>query len=396
MHLNPKPSPKKTAQRRKTIWLRAKKILNSVLTRLKLVVRSLLALALRLAQSLKRVFLGLISLLRKAKVRDPILAVILVLVWIAILLSNFVFQGSYVFEGNLVVQEMSFTYTGVKDKLFLNTISDIQNLDIEGSQPEPLILTGAFSSDSNSELNEKLSQLKQLTIELPYPTSRLIFAADNSTQTSEISILNFRINPESKINQLAYNAQKSQLAFCLQSAQEPLEYCLFPYSLLNNPTSSKPARVGSLELQLGKQPLRVNLAMFNLAQLGIKTDIYAPEDLTFNFVPEIDDLRLEILSPTHLVIDLPKLTETANSATDKQLQWLWGEIDVENVGFSSFEIPENVTDELKTSTIIKGEVRMKDKKMELQENQFLVLISDKPGITKLHHIQINTQPPEGL
>ncbi|NEP00845.1 MAG: hypothetical protein F6K58_19705 [Symploca sp. SIO2E9] len=385
MHLNPKPSPKKTAQRRKKLWLRAQKILNSVFALLKLLVRQL-----------KRVFLGLISLLRKAKIRDPILAVILVLVWIAILLSNFVFQGSYVFEGNLVVQEMSFTYTGLTNKLFLNNISGIQNLDIEGSQPEPLILTGKFYSDSNPELNQKLSQIKKLTIELPYSTSRLIFTPDNPTKTSEISILNLRINPDSKINQLAYNAQKPELSFCLQSAQEPLEYCLFPDSLLDNTTLSKPATVGNLELQLGKQRLRVSLAMFNLPELGIKTDIYAPEDLTFNFTPEIDDPRLEILSPTHLLIDVPKLTETANSTKEKQPQWLWGDIDVEHVSFSRFEIPENVTDELKISTILEGKVRMEDKKIELQQNQFLLTISDKPGITKLHQIQINTQPPEGL
>ncbi|NEO33016.1 MAG: hypothetical protein F6K36_21845 [Symploca sp. SIO3C6] len=404
----------KTAQRRKKIWQRAKKILNSVLTRLKLLVRSLLALALlcqslsasvlnkvslfalRLVQSIKWVFLGFISLLRKAKIRDPILAVILVLVWITILFSNFVFQGRYVFEGNLVVQEMSFTYTGLTNKRFLNNISGIQNLDIEGSQPEPLILTGKFSSDSNPELNQKLSQIKQLTIELPYPTSRLIFSHDNSSQASDISILNLRINPEVKINQLAYNAKKLELSFCLQSVQEPLEDCLFPDSLLDNPTPSKPTKVGDLKLQLGKRRLRVSLAMFNLPELGIKTDIYAPEDLTFGFIPEIDDPQVEILSPTHLLIDLPKPTKTKNSATDKQSQWFWREIDVKNVGFSRFEMTENVTDELKTSTILKGKVRMKEKKMELEENQFLLIESDKPGITKLHQIQINTQSPEGL
>ncbi|NET51573.1 MAG: hypothetical protein F6K09_23540 [Merismopedia sp. SIO2A8] len=376
----------KTAQRRKKIWQRAKKILNSVLTRLKLLVRSLLALALlcqslsvyalngvsllvlRLAQSIKWVFLGFISLLRKAKIRDPILAVILVLVWIAILLSNFVFQGRYVFEGNLVVQEMSFIYTGFTKKLFLNNISGIQNLDIEGSQPQSLVLTGKFSSDLDPQLNEKLSQLKQLTIELPYPKSRLIFTPTNPTQTNAISILKFSINPESQVNQLNYNSQPSQLSFCLQSAKEKLESCLFPDGLLDNYLPSQAATVGSLELQLGQQPLTVSLTMFNLPELGIQSDIYDLQELSFQFIPEIDELQLTTLSPTRLLIDLPNLSKTGNSQTEKPPQWFWGDIDVKDVSFSKFQITENVNDELKTSTIISGEVRMKNKTLKLQDN----------------------------
>ncbi|NEO31452.1 MAG: hypothetical protein F6K36_13655 [Symploca sp. SIO3C6] len=385
MYPHPKPSHKTNPRRRKQIWQWVKKVLTAILALLRLLVGLL-----------TRVFLGLISQLSKVQRRNQILAIILLLIWTAIILGYFIFQGSYTFEGYLLVEEMSFTYTGGQNKRFLNTIRDIKNLDLEGSQPQSLVLTGKFSSDLDPQLNEKLSQLKQLTIELPYPKSRLIFTPTNPTQTNAISILKFSINPESQVNQLNYNSQPSQLSFCLQSAREKLESCLFPDSLLDNYLPSQAATVGSLELQLGQQPITVSLTMFNLPELGIQSDIYDLQELSFQFIPEIDELQLTTLSPTRLLIDLPNLSKTGNSQTEKPPQWFWGDIDVKDVSFSKFEITENVNDELKTSTIISGEVRMKNKTLKLQENQFLIVFSDKPGIRKLRYIQIKTKPTQGL
>jgi hypothetical protein len=51
--------------------------------------------------------------------RDRIIALALLILWIGILLSNFILKGSYIFEGSLVVKEMGFTYNGDKNKCLI-------------------------------------------------------------------------------------------------------------------------------------------------------------------------------------------------------------------------------------------------------------------------------------
>lgn len=380
----PNSGHKATTQRQKQIPNSVNKSFRAVITLLQLLMRWL-----------RRVFGGLFSSRQLVQRRDKVLVAILLLIWVAILLGNFFFRASDIFEGNLLVQEMSFTYTGEQKKLFLKNISNIKNLDLQGSQPQPLILTGKFSSNEPT-LNQKLSQRRQLTIELPYATSRFILKPANSSQTSELNILELRIHPNSQLNQLSYTSQPSQLSFCIQSATVKPETCLFPENLVDNPTQSKSVTIGSIKLTLGQQPLTVSLGMFNLPELNIKSDINSPQELNFQFVPQaIDERLLTIASPTRFFITLPNLPKTVNSQAANSSQWLRGDIAVKDVRFTRFDITDNVTDELKTSTILSGEVRMGKDVMKLQANQFLVL-SDKQAIKKLRYIEINPQPPQGL
>ena len=112
------------------------------------------------------------------------------------------------------------------------------------------------------------------------------------------------------------------------------------------------------------------------------------------FAPQVDELFLSILSPTHLFIDLPENNQSENAITE--IQWLRGDIEVSNVSFSRFDTTNNVTDEIKNSTIIEGQVRMGSQKIELEPNQFLIVLSKTPGIKKIRNIQIKTQSPQGL
>ena len=148
-----------------------------------------------------RACFGLASSLRKVQRRDRIFAFLLLLAWMAIILGIFL-PGRYVFEGNLLVTEMSFTYTGYPEKQLLNPINGARELDLQGGLTEPLFLTGNFYSDSDPSLNQKLSQHKQLSIGFPYPTSRLIVTPTDASQPSQISIFEFNINPDSQVNQL--------------------------------------------------------------------------------------------------------------------------------------------------------------------------------------------------
>ncbi|MBW4660515.1 MAG: hypothetical protein KME15_17730 [Drouetiella hepatica Uher 2000/2452] len=332
--------------------------------------------------------------LSKLRRWDIWLVLFLLLLWVAVLLGSFVWRGSYIFEGNLIVQEMGFTYAGDTERRFLSTIRRLKKLDIEGSQPQPLVLTGKFSS-SDPMLNQKLSQRDRLAIEFPYADSRLIFTP---VKESELAILEARIQPATQINQLKYQAQPgqpAQLSFCLQSVNTPLETCQLRSNLPDTPTSATAKPLGTLKLQLGQQPLALSIERFNIPELGIKTDISAFQSLDLQFTPSFDESTLSLLSPTRLFIDLPDFAKAANSEKVNLPQWLWGDFDVQDVRFSSTETTEVVTDELPTSTILLGEVQMQRQSLQLKENQFLIIAS-KPGIRKLRYIQIHPQSPQGL
>jgi hypothetical protein len=189
------------------------------------------------------------------------MAIVLLGFWLFLLLSNFVWKGNFFFEGNAIVQEMNFTYAGDKaEQQFLNTLSGIKKLDLEGSQPEAIDLTGKFSSPDPT-LNQKLTKLDRLTLQLPYAQSRLILAPalsisnqptsnqptsnqPSSTQsTSQLTLLNLRLLRSSQVNQLTYQPQRHQLSFCLQTATARPSDCLF--STDNTPS---PQPVSTLQL----------------------------------------------------------------------------------------------------------------------------------------------------
>ena len=64
--------------------------------------------------------------------------------------------------------------------------------------------------------------------------------------------------------------------------------------------------------------------------------------------------------------EIPKEKDENNAIT-----WFRKDIDVKNVQFSRYETTQIVTDELKISTILQGEIRLGKEKIELEKNQFL-------------------------
>jgi hypothetical protein len=327
-------------------------------------------------------------ILRRHNRWDKALAVCLIIFWLVIILGYFFFPGSYIFEGYLTIKEMSFTYNGQVEKLFLQSINEIKNLDLEGVQVQPVTLKGKFSS-SQPALNKKLSQLNQITISLENTRSRLIFTPINSSD-SEISIIEMRLRPESQVNQLTYEPRSNRLSFCLQAASMSADSCVFPDNLPQTNSNAIKILVGNLKLKLGEKPLTVKLAMANIRELDIKTD----DEILLQFVPQVDELFLPIFSPTHLFIDLPRKNQAEKSAMETQ--WLRGDINVSDVSFSQSDRTNNVTDEIQNSTVLEGKVRMGSQTIELQPNQFLIPLSKQPGIYKLRNIQINPLSPQGL
>ncbi|ACK71348.1 hypothetical protein PCC7424_2944 [Gloeothece citriformis PCC 7424] len=318
---------------------------------------------------------------QKVRGWDKVFAVGLLIFWLGLILGNFVFKGLYVFEGNLLVTEMNFTYGGYVDKTFLKTFDAIESLDIQGKQKEPLTLTGKFTSDDDT-LNQNLSKIKQLEIEFSYTTSRVIFAP---TQPSELTLDTLIIPPNTQVNQLNYQDKYNQLSFCLQAAELQLNSCYInEYETSNQDLFS----VGKLDLKLGQQLITVSLAMVNIPQLGIKAHLNNPQEITFQFTPNVDQSLLTLLSPSQIYLKLPD----PNSSNSSQIE---NNLDVKNVQFSQYENPQTVTEKFKQSTVLKGEVRLGDEIIKLQQNQFLTILS-KPGIKKIYSIKIKTESPQGL
>jgi hypothetical protein len=376
MPFSPKPRPVSVPQRHHLVGHLIREVLKTVVTLIQKIVRIL-----------QQIFFSLFSCLRTPRNRDRTLALVLLLTWIAILLGNFVFRGNYVFEGNLLVQEMSFTYAGSDEKLFLDSIEHIQALAFHGALSQPLTLTGEFSSPDPA-LNQKLSQLQKLEIELPSPTSRVTFSPVNSVQKSQLTLLELRINPQSQVQQLAYTLKPQGLSFCLQSQSDESDDCWNQESL---PTNFAQSVVGQIQLQLGQQPLMVNLEAVNIPKLG--SQITSAE---LQFTPKIHELILPLLSPSEFFITLPK--------SSKADEWLRGDVEVKDVQFQKRDRTGNVQDEFIKSTILDGKVRLGGQTLELQPDQFLLVLPEKPRlpfsatseIQKLRYIQINTQSPQGL
>jgi hypothetical protein len=310
------------------------------------------------------------------------LALLVVLLWIGIVVAYF-FPWQYTFDGNLLVKTMSFTYKGSDEKLFLNNLENINTFDLQGNQS--LTLTGKFSSP-NSALSSKLNKLNKLHIQLPNITSRFILAPVlKQNQTSALSASNLRIYSNNRIQNLTYQANPDQLAFCIQSPS-PADACEFPENIIK----TDPKHIGHLELDLGQQKLQIKLGQFKSPELGNM------DEVSFEFLPSIAELQLDLFSPTQLYIDLPDLAKIPSSKPNTLSEIIWGDLDVSDVKFFQFKRKINITDEQKNSTILEGKIRMGRQVMELQSDQFLIIPPKEPGISKLSYIRLSTKTPKGL
>jgi hypothetical protein len=121
-------------------------------------------------------------------------------------------------------------------------------------------------------------------------------------------------------------------------------------------------------------------------------------------------LQLPIIKPTILSIDLPDLSK---SDFDYE-QWLRGDLVVKDVDFRELDDPGyDLGDRVEYSTILKGEIRMGERSIKVEKNQFI--LPKDIGIESLKSIEIKpsrndsevelrvngdtvevSKPPEGL
>ncbi|WGV27871.1 hypothetical protein [Halotia branconii] len=276
--------------------------------------------------------------------------------------------GTHIFEGNLVVEEMSFTYNGQQPKLFLQSIRQIKSLETEGIQT--LTLTGKFESQAFPQLNK----IKSLKINLIDKQSKLIITPANLQTASEIDLNELRLQQNTKVKGLHYDFYRQRLAFSLIPQSTP--------KLVN--------QTNILKFYLGEQPLKISLEGHKLSDIKLPElqDSQTPLEFTFN--PDNKEFNLNISQDNTIYLTASNLPEYSDE------QWFQSKIVTKDVIFQRLERSGDIRDDLAISTIIEGKVRMAEQEREITQNQFLM--AEKPNmplnIELIRHIQI--VPKKGL
>ena len=352
------------------------------------------------------------NILRKP---DKLTAFIFLLFAIGILGSIFYPYGKYVFEGNFLVEELSFIVNSQGNQRLINPILGLKTFDLTGQQT--LTLRGKFTSKTEPKFNQK----QEITLNLDRPNSRLVISPVNENQPSSIELTQLKLIPfKAEKNQnvlpvnvksLKYDSQVNQLSFCLKlvpNTPDDLKYILKnddfnnenPSDLFNqgnlsidvcqDPDVSTNQPLANLELKLGQEPIKISLEQVSIPELGIKSTPDNPNVIDFTLIPESDQREFILTSPSSLIITLPP-PKTDNNF----LRWIQGNLDVKQVKFTQSETLGDNQDQFPSSTIVSGEILMTDEFLEIKQNQFF-LISGQPGIERLRSIAIKPESPSRL
>ena len=288
----------------------------------------------------------------------------LLLIFGGLTLAAFV-PSTHIFESNLTVEEMSFTYAGKEPKLFLDTVRGITSLEIEGKQN--ITFTGKIQSKSTPALN----QLTILEIEPIDSTSKWLITTANLKQSSQLEFTELRLQPDTQVDKLSYDTYRNQLAF----------------SLTSNTPVEKTSNTNILQLSLGNQPLKVSLEGYQLKNVKLPIDSEKQKQLEFILTPNNQEFRLNLADPVTIYLQPPA------PKNNEFKQWFRGKIEVKDVQFQRLDrTGSNQGDNLPISTILNGEVHMAEQERKIKRNQFLMV--EEPGIKLIRYL--NIVPQKGL
>lgn len=298
------------------------------------------------------------------------IAALLLLVVCLLFMGLFFVPAKTIFEGNLIVEEVSFTYNGEGDRLFLNAIRNLKKIELEGKQN--LILIGQFEGQDNPEF----ANTEILEINLNYPDSKLIIEPINLDDSSSLGLEKLYLPSQSNINNLTYDVRGNQLNFTLETQKQPeLE------------EEREPAIESPLQLSLSETPLKITIEGYQFLALENPSEEY--NIIEFIWTPLTSELDLLLPALAKFSITLPDLKQTNFS------EWFWGKLAVIDVRFFRTLETENVPEKLQISTILKGIIHSLDRELELKANQFL-LFRENQGIDRFPHIKIHPEDPPGL
>ena len=270
--------------------------------------------------------------------REFAVVLILTLILISALIFGAILPVSQPFEGNLLVNSLSFTNQKT-NQLLLKNVRKIQEISLAGKQT--LMLSGIITNSSHPELN----QLQELQIELPKDNSQITITPKNDLTLEEI-----RLQEKDRITNLQYSPYGERLAFTLRS---------FNASQLSR-------------FLIDASSIQISLSDYQLKNIKLKN----PEN-PLEFTLETSRFELTPQFPVDVNLILP---------SEEPTNIFGGNINVENVKFEIIPKVDNVNDQIKDSTILSGDIRMANQDLKLEEDQFLII--HPPGIQTLSRIQI--------
>ncbi|WP_414588487.1 hypothetical protein [Scytonema sp. PCC 10023] len=277
---------------------------------------------------------------------------------------------THIFEGNLIVEELSFTYSGSQNKLFLDSMRGIHHLEIDGVINNELTFTGEFKSTSFTELNQLKKPLK---IRLQNRNSKLIIEPVDTKNSSDIDLTELRLLPDTKVSGFTYN---------LSQKQHRLDF-----DLQHNPTSQ--TQPNELKIYLGEKPIKVILENYDISGLN-QNKLDKQQPLEFLLTPNKKELNLELKQKNSIYLSLDE-----SNKNDPNL-WFQEKIDTKDVHFQRLDRTGDISDDVTISTIVEGKIRMVEQEREIKANQFLM--GDEPNtplnIERIRHLQI--VPKKGL
>lgn len=299
------------------------------------------------------------SFLQDQKHRIPAIGLLILCLFVLVLA---IWPSPHVFEGNIIAESVSFTYTGPDQKLLINSMRNLKGIELEGVQN--LQISGLFKS-------EDLSGIDNLDIRLKYPNSKLIITPSNPDAVNQIELSYLRLPSPTKVQKLAYDKAENELLVTL---------------ILPSPENSETAQE-IIKLSVGSQPLNISLEGYDLPQLNQPADEHNSRE--FVWTPNRSELYLSPSGKTQLYLDLPDL-ETSNYQ-----QWLWGNLTVNEVHFTQLLWTDNTQDDIDISTILEGKVTMVNQDLNLEKGQFLTF-KDTPNIQSFRRLKIHPDDPQGL
>jgi hypothetical protein len=236
---------------------------------------------------------------------------------------------------------------------------------------QTLTFTGSFQSETWPELNQSNS----LKIKLNDSESRWIVTPANLQATTERNLDELRLQPNTKVAGLSYDFYRNQLVFSLQSNSK--------LDLKNNQNT--------LELYLGKQPIKVIVESYELldSQLQNQPDKQTPLEFIVN--RDNKKINLKIAPDTKIYITLAKAPKYESE------QWFREKIETKDVKFLNLDRNgKDARDDLKISTIVESKIRMVGQEKDIMPNQFLMGENpDTPlNIELIRHLQI--VPKKGI
>ncbi|NMF67023.1 hypothetical protein DP113_05935 [Brasilonema octagenarum UFV-E1] len=190
-----------------------------------------------------------------------------------------------------------------------------------------------------------------------------------NSKENQLNLLDLRLQKNTKVDAFSYNPQGYKLSLSLKDIQSD---------------NRKSRKTNFLQLSLGQQPLKIVITSgYSLPQLKLQDNPGNPKEIEFLYTPNNEEFKLPITQAVDISVGLP------NPSENESEQWFRGKIEVTNMKFyTEDQSGTDIRDNLRTSTILRGEIRMAERELKMQRKQFLMPKPETPGIQLIRSIEL--------